>query len=246
VYATDLAYIHDAGFGDFAQRASPEVARILRRHGILPAKSEAPVVEMGCGSGTLARHLVHSGYDVVGFDISPAMIRLARKKARGARFRVGSLSEARVPPCRAVVAIGEVITYVPAAGPGTGVAPGVCDFFTRVHDALPSGGLLIFDFIESGKRRTYPAKSRGGRDWVIAAHATLTRSGRVLTRRIVTMRKIGRRLRHSQEFHHISIYSRRAVARALADARFSARMSRAFGSCRLMAGSVAVIAERNA
>ena len=34
LYATDLAYIHHAGFGDFARRAAPELIRILRAHGI--------------------------------------------------------------------------------------------------------------------------------------------------------------------------------------------------------------------
>jgi hypothetical protein len=30
MYSTDLAHIHDAGFGDFANAVAPEIARILR------------------------------------------------------------------------------------------------------------------------------------------------------------------------------------------------------------------------
>jgi SAM-dependent methyltransferase len=269
LYSFDLAYIHDAGFGDFAERAAPEVIRILRRHGIRPPASKrghsstrlarpergrgttgsgraGRIVEVGCGSGTLARRLVDARYGVVGFDISPAMIRLARAKVPEATFRVASLTEARIPQCDAVVAIGEVVTYVPARGGVTGLPAALRTFFSRVHDALEPGGLFIFDFIESGVRRTYPPKCHSGRDWVIAVHAELDRPGQVLTRRMIAIRKVGRQYRRSQEFHLVRIYSRRAVATALADAGFTASMSRSYGRYRLMPGIVAVIAKRQA
>jgi len=240
LYSSDLAYIHDAGFGDFAERAAPQVIPILRRHGIRAGR----VVEVGCGSGTLARRLVDAQYSVVGFDISPAMIRLARHKVPEATFRVASLTEARMPGCDAVVAIGEVVTYVPARNRGTGLPPALRAFFSRVHEAVEPGGLFIFDFIESGAGRTFQAKSRSGGDWVIAVHAELDTREQVLTRRIVTIRRVGRQYRRAQETHRVRIYSRRAVAEALADAGFTARMSRSYGRYRLMAGDVAVIAQR--
>ena len=259
MYSTDLAYIHDARFGDFAERAAPEVIRILRRHGRHPSTlrgrperrrgttGSGPagrVVEVGCGSGTLARHLVDAGYNVVGFDISPAMVRLAREKVPEATFRVASLTEARMPRCDAVVAIGEVVTYVPARGSGTVLPPALRKFFSRVHEALEPGGLFTFDFIESGVRRTSPATCHSGKDWVAALHAELDESGQVLTRRMITIRKVGRHYRRTQESHRVRIYSRRAVAKALADAGFTARMSRSYGRYRLLAGDVAVIAKR--
>jgi SAM-dependent methyltransferase len=240
VYSSDLAYIHDAGFGDFAERAAPEVIRILRGHGIRAGR----VVEVGCGSGTLARRLVDARYTVVGFDISPAMIRLAREKVPEAIFRVASLTDARLPRCKAVVAIGEVVTYVPARSSETGLPPALRAFFSRAHEALEPGGLFIFDFIESGERRTFQAKSHSGGDWVLAVHAELDGRGQVLTRRMITIRKVGRQYRRAQESHRVRIYSRRAVALALADAGLSARMSRSYGRYRLMAGDVAVIAKK--
>lgn len=246
MYSTDLAYIHDAGFNEFAERASPEISRILRRHGIRPSGNTAKptrIVEVGCGGGTLARHLVGEGYAVIGFDISPAMLQLARAKVPAAIFRTRSLTDARLPSCAAVVAIGEVIAYVPA-GRGIELPPALRRFFVRVHDALKPGGLLIFDFIESAARRTYEARTKGGRGWVIAAHAEVDDRGRVLTRRLVTIRRIGRQYRRAQETHRVRIYTRSAVARALAAAGFTASMSRSYGRYRLMAGDVAVIARK--
>jgi len=257
LYATDLAYIHDAGFGDFAERAAPEVLRILRRHGVRPAaagpgsarpatgtRRAGRVVDVGCGSGILARRLVEARYTVVGFDLSPAMVRLARKKVPEATFHVMPLTEARLPRCGAVVAIGEVVSYVPASTRRPGLPPAIRTFFARVHEALAPGGVFLFDFIESGARRTYHAKSHSGDGWVIAVHAELDAAGQLLTRRIVSIRKVGRQYRRTQEIHRQHVYSRRAVASALADAGFAARMSRSYGRYRLLAGDVAVIATK--
>jgi SAM-dependent methyltransferase len=203
------------------------------------------IVEVGGGSGRLARQLVDAGHEVVGFDISPAMVQLARRKVPEATFRVRSLTDARLPSCDAVVAVGEVISYVPGRRSGIELPAALRRFFVRVHEALKPGGLLIFDFIESAKRRTYQVKSKSGRGWVIAASAGLDASGRTLTRRLITIRKIGRQYRRSQESHRVRIYTRRAVARALAAAGFTSSMSRAYGRYRLMAGDVAVVARKH-
>jgi SAM-dependent methyltransferase len=247
VYSAELAYIHDAGFGDFATRTAPEVIRILRAHAIPPTTASGrptKIVEVGCGSGTLAQRLARAGFDVLGFDISPAMIALARAKAPAARFRVASLTDANMPRCHAVLAIGEVIAYVPAAKTGAALPRALREFFSGVHAALVKGGVFIFDFIESGKRRTYSAASRSGRDWAFASQAELDRSGRVLTRRMVSIRNVGRQFRRSHEIHVVRIYTRRAVGQALADAGFSSRMSRSYGRYRLLPGGVAVVATK--
>lgn len=75
-YQEDLAYIHDVGFDFYARGVAPELLKILRRHGI----RKGLVVDLGCGSGIWARELTDAGYEVLGVDISGAMIRLARKK----------------------------------------------------------------------------------------------------------------------------------------------------------------------
>src|SRR5947209_4041797 len=83
-YATDLAYIHDQGYGQFARDSAPGVLKILRQNGI----KDGPVVDLGCGSGIWARALVDVGYRVIGVDISPAMIDLARRRVPEAEFHV--------------------------------------------------------------------------------------------------------------------------------------------------------------
>ena len=102
-YGEDLAYIHDLGFGNFARSAAPFVLKLLHQEG----ESGGLVVDLGCGSGILAKELSDEGYRVLGFDLSPAMIDIARGRVPTADFRVGSFLSAKLPRCAAVTAIGE-------------------------------------------------------------------------------------------------------------------------------------------
>ena len=104
-YRQDLAYINDAGFSDFATGATPGVLAILRREGVRTGL----VVDLGCGGGHWAGALGQEGYDVLGVDLSPAQINLARARAPRARFATGSLLSAKIPACDAVTAIGEIV-----------------------------------------------------------------------------------------------------------------------------------------
>ncbi|MBI3770557.1 MAG: class I SAM-dependent methyltransferase [Deltaproteobacteria bacterium] len=110
-YGEDLAFIHDAGYGDFARAAAPGLVSLLRRAGV----ERGTVVELGCGSGAATRALVAAGHDVLAIDASPAMLRRARRRIVGARFARGRLPGVTIRPCDAVVAVGEVVNYM--AGP---------------------------------------------------------------------------------------------------------------------------------
>jgi SAM-dependent methyltransferase len=237
LYQEDLAYIHDAGFGGLASRFAPGVLRLLRTRDPGAARRRT-VVDIGCGSGILASRLAAAHYDVVGIDASPAMIRLARSRVPRARFRVASLVDARLPPAIAVVAIGEVVSYVP------GGIRALRRFFGRVRKSLSPGGVFIFDFIESARRRTFRGHSFAGADWALVASAAADRSGRRITRTITTFRKIGSDYRQTQETHRVRIYSRRDIGRALSTAGFEFTMRRSMGAYRLIAGDVVVIAMR--
>ena len=226
--------VHDAAFSDFAEAVAPEIIRTLRRAGV----GDGRIVEFGCGSGILAAHLHRSGYDVRAFDISPAMIRLARKNAPGVRFRVASLRSADIPSCDAIVGIGEVVTYVSGGGNA------LRRFFSRAHAALRPGGLLIFDFLESASRRTYATKILKGSDWMLAVSATFSRSRRILTRRMSITRPARRGARRTRETHHVHVFDRRTISRILKRCGFAVTMRRSYGRHQLLPGDVAVIARR--
>jgi 2-polyprenyl-3-methyl-5-hydroxy-6-metoxy-1,4-benzoquinol methylase len=91
MYREDLAYIHDQGYSADAGRAATMIVQALRarhlRHGRL--------LDLGCGSGHSTAVFIQAGYDVLGMDISRAMIHLAKGRVPEGRFRVGSFPAIR-------------------------------------------------------------------------------------------------------------------------------------------------------
>jgi 2-polyprenyl-3-methyl-5-hydroxy-6-metoxy-1,4-benzoquinol methylase len=65
-YRRDLALVHHLGYGFHADACAPGILALLEsvreRRGL--------VLELGCGSGTLTRHLVEAGHRVVATDAS--------------------------------------------------------------------------------------------------------------------------------------------------------------------------------
>ena len=60
---------------------------ILRREGVRTGL----VVDLGCGGGHWAGALGQEGYDVLGVDLSPAQIKLARARAPRRQYCVPSI-----------------------------------------------------------------------------------------------------------------------------------------------------------
>ncbi len=139
-YENDLAYIH----GGFARGSAPGLFKLLRQNGI----SEGVVVDLGCGSGIWARELADAGYQVIGVDLSPAMIALSRRRVPEGQFNLKSFLEFRIPACRAVTALGEVFNYLFDAANSLPSLRRVCK---GVFDALAPNGLLVFDVAQPGR-----------------------------------------------------------------------------------------------
>ena len=238
-YREDLAYIHDAGFGDFALQSAPGILEILDRNKI----REGLVVDLGCGSGLWARELAKAGYRVLGIDISGAMISLARRRVPEAEFRVESLFEADIPPCNAVTALGEVLNYVFDPNHDSRA---LIPLFRRVYGALAPGGVFVFDVAQPGQvaQDTTTRGFTAGQDWVVLIEKEEDRG--TLTRRITTFRKVGEHYRRSDEVHRQRLYKAPDVARDLRRVGFRVRTSRGYGRYRLPRAHAAFVARKPA
>jgi SAM-dependent methyltransferase len=223
-YGKDVAYIHDAGFLDLADQATPFVVRLLEERGVRKGR----VIELGCGSGATAAALSEAGHDVLGIDASRAMVELARGRAPAARFRVASWVAEPIPECDAVLAIGEVLGYV---GSAAGTKAELRDLFGRVRAALRPGGLFVFDLATPGR---VPAGEdsafRIGEDWAILFTTQEDTKARKLQRRITTFRKIegGATYRRSEEFHRLRLWRSQEIEEMLRQARFKVQTRRGY------------------
>lgn len=236
-YAEDLAYIHDVGFLDFAQRAAPAVLRTLRRR----CAAGAQVVEIGCGSGGLTQKLAEAGYCVVGVDVSLAMIRLARRKVPAADLRVISWYDFALPKCDAIVAVGECFNYRSATPTRHILA--VRSFLRRAAGALPPGGILLFDFLELSPGRS-PLRTvhACGDDWAILVNVREDRAA--IIRDITTVRFAAGRCRCSEETHRQMRLSRKQIAGTLRAAGFATTFRDGYGRTPLSNGRVVAEALR--
>jgi SAM-dependent methyltransferase len=232
-YGDDLAYIHDVGFGSFARSAAPFLLKLLRQEG----KTDGLVVDLGCGSGILAKELCDAGYRLLGFDLSPAMIDIACERVPTADFRVRSFLSAKLPRCAAVTAIGEILNYL-FDQRNTQRALG--QFFRRVHDALDPGGLFIFDVATPGRvLGDGPQKSyRENGDWAVLFEAEEDKTRRRLTRRITSFRRVGELYRRDREVHRLRLFDPPKLARQLRAAGFRVRTLSGYGELEFPAGLV--------
>ena len=239
-YREDLAFINDDGFSDFTAGTTPGLLAILRRAGVRTGL----VVDLGCGSGRWAAALGDAGYDVLGVDLSPAMIRLARKRAPLARFETGSLLNAKLPACDAVTAIGEVVNY--QFDPKHSKSA-LTRLFRRIHAALRPGGVFVFDV--AGPDRV-PAETpasywKEGPGWSIHVEVDGNARSRWMTRTIVCFRQDGKgRYRRSEETHRLRLLDAAEVAAELETIGFRARLQDGYGRFRLYPGLRAVIARK--
>jgi SAM-dependent methyltransferase len=238
-YQEDLAFIHDVGYGEFALKVAPGILDIFARHQI----RDGLIVDLGCGTGLWAEQLIQRGFDVLGIDISEAMIQLARRRAPQAAFRVASLFHADIPPCKAVTSLGECISYLFDTGHDyRALKP----LFRRIYTQLAPGGVFIFDVMEPGElgRATTAKGFSEGDGWMTLVEKHEDRKQQTLTRHITTFRKVGDLYRRADEVHRVRLYDAAAMAAELRRIGFRVRITRRYGDYALSKARVAFIARK--
>jgi SAM-dependent methyltransferase len=121
-----------------------------------------PVLDVGCGFGRIAGYLDARGLEVAGLDLSPAMIKLAKREHPGLSFEVGSMTDMQAPAGShaGLVAWSSLIHL-----PDNDVPP----VLKRVHRTLrPCGVVLISFFI--GDRVHHKTQGYGGHPMDVDVH----------------------------------------------------------------------------
>lgn len=226
LYKEDLAYIQAAAFGGLAQGAAPEVLRLLNAAAI-PIRQ---VLDIGCGAGPLTAALVQAGFEATGIDQSAELLAIARASVPQARFAHNSIYAAEIPPCEAILAVGEPLTYHDEGADGDGLVKG---FLERASDVLPSGGLLLFDVIELGEPSLAGRAWSSGDDWAVLVDTEENKDSRTLVRDIQTFRRVDRFYRRGREVHRVRLFDTRTLLDQLATCGFTTETAQAYGAHRL-------------
>lgn len=237
-YREDLAYIHDDGFGEHARKAAPGIIELLKQSGVRTGH----VVDVGCGSGILARRLLDHDFSVTGIDLSPSMIDIRLRRAPGARYIVGSFLDVEIPACDAVTSTGECLCYL---FDERNNLRALSRLFERIHLALRPGGLLVFDACVRGRDPEQSRSSFEGEDWAMNTEYALDEAQMVLTRTISTERRVDGTVRRDREIHRVRIYDEEELRKRLVEAGFDVRIEHTYGDFALYDSMAAFVAKKS-
>jgi SAM-dependent methyltransferase len=213
-YGPEQAGIHHEAFGRLAARAADALLTELRGSGLM----SGTIVDLGCGSGILAAIVSSAGYEVLGADISEAMVALARVNAPDATIVQTSLYDLELPPAVGVLATGEALNYATdrRAGPAAFDA-----LIHRVHAALVSGGIFAFDVSVRGRAGPSGIRQQfhDREGWSVGVREV--EDGDLLTRDIATFRReADGRYRRTDERHVLHVFDRELVVATMSEAGF--------------------------
>lgn len=227
-YQSDLAWVHHTGYSQHVERVSPGIVRLLHDRGLSVG---ARVLDVGCGSGLLARKLLDAGFAVRGIDASRAMIQLARDYAPGADFDVARVpirlpagAAGALPESDAVVSTGHVLNYLDTRAD-------IAEALGELARAVRPKGLLAIDlmtdrYCEARAAETVHAKVE--QDWVIVTRFSQPEPCR-FDRSITVFRRAGSNWRRSDEIHRNVTFDADQALGILRDNGFEAQCRAAFG-----------------
>ena len=235
-YQRDLAFIHDRGYGGHADRCAPGLLERLE-----PVRGGV-VLELGCGSGALTRHLLAAGHRVIATDASPDLLALARAALGGdADLRLLTLPDDPLPAADAVVSVGHVVCYLPDA-------TAVDRALTAAAGALRPKGVLALDILDLdyGRARAGdPASGRAEEDWAIITDFSMPAPDRFV-RNITTFVPDGAGgWRRSRERHENVLVDTSRIPALLAGSGVRAVVGTSFGAAELPAGLRAVTGRKD-
>jgi len=235
-YHPDLARIHHLGFGFHAEDTAPGVLALLEpmRGGL--------VVEIGCGSGLLTRHLVGAGHRLIATDASPAMLDIARAEQPDVDFRRLTLPGDPVPEADAIVGVGHALNYLDTIEQ-------VEESLIALAEALRPGGVLAIDLCDmewAAFRAEEGSIGWVGEDWALVTRFSVPSPDRYVRQMATFTQTVDGTYRRDDERHDNVMVDVATVPGILAVHGVEATVRDAFGSERLPVGLKAIVGQKTA
>jgi len=237
-YQPSLARIHHDGFGFHADATAPGILQLLAAVRVRAGL----VVEIGCGSGLLTKHLTDAGHRVLATDASPAMIDLARAYAPDAvEHRVLVLPDDPLPEADAIVSTGHALSYL-------ATKEQVEASLVACARALRPGGILALD-LEDVSLVDVPLRPHPigwlADDWALVVEHVSDGPSHLAREHTIFVREADGRYRREFERHDNVLVDVSAVAgRVLGSEGLVVEVSDSFGDEANMTGLKVVTAVR--
>jgi SAM-dependent methyltransferase len=236
-YRADLARVHDLGFGFHADACAPGIlarlTRVLERNGL--------VVELGCGSGHLTRHLLAAGHRVIATDASPAMLELARSNVSNAEdICLLVLPDDPIPAADAIVSVGHVLSYLSDEAAIQRALRAICA-------ALRPGGVLALDICDlkyGETRRNAPPSAFVNDEWVLLSRFSVPSPDRFIREMTSFLHDAGSWHR-DDERHENVLVDTSYVPELLREYGVDATLGTSFGAEDLPSGLVTIVGQRS-
>ena len=237
-YDADLAFVHDHGFNEFARNAAQTVWQLVE-----DKSEEKLIVDLGCGSGILARELVNKNLKMIGVDNSSAMIEIARQNAPGATFLTASIYDFDIPKCDLVCAIGEGFNYLLDNRPNLNE---LAKEFAHIHSALKPRGHFVFDILTSDFFKTAHVSSRifEQKNWTIFLDIEANMEDGLLTRKITLFLKKQEGYVKSKETHKLRLFDKKDIETILLDLGFEITQIQDYNGFKFRPGHIGYICKK--
>lgn len=112
---------------------------------ILKNQNKGEVLEIGSGTGNLAKHFIENQFDYQGMDFSEDMLRLAKSKHPEGRFIHGDMKNFKLnDPVESIIITGRTSSYLLNN-------KDVHSALRSMHTNLKDAGILCFDFIDANR-----------------------------------------------------------------------------------------------
>ena len=236
-YRDDLALVHHRGFGFHADACAPGILALLE-----PVQAaNGVVVELGCGSGLLTRHLTNAGHRVIATVASTSMLELAREYVPAAEdFRQLVLPDDEIPEAEAIVSVGHVLSYLPDE-------PSIERALLAAGRALRPGGVLALDLCDlrwAELRSDARPDSRLGDDWAIITFYEVPTPRQFVRRMTTFVRNDDGSWKRDDERHDNVMIDVARVPALLATVGVDAVVRESFGTERLPDGLYTIVGHR--
>jgi len=141
LYSDGLEHLYDAMYQTFINYEEEYhfYSAIIREY------KKKSVLEIGCGTGNLASHFIHSELNYSGLDISQDMVNLSQKKNPTGTFVKADILDFKLPrPVESIIITGRTTSYLYTN-------KNVTSALQAIYNNLTDDGLLCFDFIDASR-----------------------------------------------------------------------------------------------